>query len=137
MHKLKYMSRRGNKAKGSSAERDLIKKFWEAGWAAMRAAGSGSTQYPCPDIVTGNRIKKIAIEVKFTSDTSKYFTKKEITELLYFCEKLGTEPWVAVKFGKEDWFFFPIHDLEETGKNYVITLEKAKLKGLLFEDVIE
>ncbi len=131
-------SMRQNKAKGSKAERDLINKFWQAGWAAMRAAGSGSTQYPSPDIVVGHANKKIAIEAKFTSSsTTKYFLQKEIIELQYFCDKFGAEPWVAVKFNKEPWYFFPIHDLKETSKNFAITLKDAKIKGLLFEEVIK
>jgi len=131
------VSMRQNKAKGSSAERDLINMFWEAGWAAMRAAGSGSTQFPSPDIIAGNNIKKVAIECKFTSEKSKYFKDKEINELIFFSEKFGSEPWVAVKFGKEPWYFFPIHDLKETGKGFSIKLEKAKLTGLSFEDIIK
>jgi Holliday junction resolvase len=131
-------SMRQNKAKGSRAERELINMFWQAGWAAMRAAGSGSTQYPSPDIVAGNANKKIAIEAKFTaSNTTKYFAQKEITELQYFCDKFGAEPWVAVKFDKESWYFFPIHDLKETGKNFAITLKDAKIQGLLFEDIVK
>jgi len=129
-------SMRQNKRKGSNAERDLVKKFWEAGWAALRSAGSGSMQYPSPDIIAGYAKKKIAIEAKFTSQTTKYFTKKEISELLYFCDKFGAEPWVAVKFDKEPWFFFPIHDLKEKDKSFAITLKDAKLQGLLFEDII-
>jgi holliday junction resolvase Hjr len=131
------VSMRQNKKKGSTAERDLINKFWQSGWSAVRAAGSGSTQYPCPDIIAGNSIKKIAIECKFTSDTSKYFTKKEINELLFFSEKFGAEPWVAVKFNKEPWYFFPINDLQEKDNTFSIKLVEAKIKGLLFEDVIQ
>lgn len=130
-------SMKQNKRKGSLAERELINMFWQAGWAAMRAAGSGSTQYPSPDIVAGNANKKIAIEAKFTSDKTKYFLQKEITELQYFCDKFGAEPWVAVKFDKEPWYFFPIHDLKETGKNFAITLKDAKIQGLLFEDIVK
>lgn len=129
-------SMRQNKAKGSKAERELINMFWAVGWAAFRAAGSGSTQFPCPDIVAGYANKKIAIEAKFTSDTKKYFSKKEINELLYFCDKFGAEPWVAVKFGKVQWYFFPIHDLDETTKSYSINLVKAELRGLNFEDIV-
>ena len=42
------------KSKGSKAERDLIHMFWAKGFGAMRAAGSGSTQHPSPDVIAGN-----------------------------------------------------------------------------------
>ena len=50
------------KSKGSKAERELISMFWKKGFAAMRAAGSGSTHHPSPDIVAGNGKYFFAIE---------------------------------------------------------------------------
>lgn len=125
------------KSRGIGAERDLIHKFWENNWAAFRAAGSGSSVYPSPDVIAGNNIRKLAIEVKLTTEKKKYFTKKEIRELTYFAEKFGAEPWVAVKFFRKPWYFFMLEDLNETKTgNHVITLEDAELKGLSFEDII-
>jgi Holliday junction resolvase - archaeal type len=48
------VAHRGRKSKGSKAERDLIHLFWSKGFAAMRAAGSGSSQHPSPDILAGD-----------------------------------------------------------------------------------
>lgn len=125
------------KSRGSNAERDLIKRFWEIGWAAMRAAGSGSQQYPAPDVIAGNNIRKLAIEVKLTTQTRKYFTRQEINELTYFAEKFGAEAWLAVKFFREPWYFFSIHDAKETTSSFVVTQEQAKSRGMTFEDLIE
>ena len=61
------------KSRGSNAERDLIHKFWGEGWAALRAAGSGSSQFPAPDIIASNNVRKLAIEVKLTTELKKYF----------------------------------------------------------------
>ena len=55
-----------SKRKGTNAERDLIKLFWSVGWAAVRVAGSGSMQFPSPDLLVGNKIRRLAIEVKTT-----------------------------------------------------------------------
>ncbi len=125
------------KSRGTNAERDLIHKFWGAGWAALRAAGSGSSQFPAPDVVAANNVRKLAIEVKLTTEKKKYFTKKEINELLYFSEKFGAESWVAVKFYQVQWYFLTIEDLEVTGSSYGVSIELAKRKGLLFEELIQ
>lgn len=130
------VSRRTNKSRGSSAERDLIHKFWSESWAAMRAAGSGSSQFPSPDIIASNNIRKVAIEAKVTIQKKKYFTKKEIAELKYFSEKFGAEPWVAVKFPQKKWFFVLLEDLEETNASFAVDIPLAERKGLTFEEFI-
>lgn len=124
------------KSRGTNAERDLIHKFWESGWAAMRAAGSGSQQYPCPDVIASNNVRKIAIECKLTTDERKYFARQEVKELLYFAEKFGAEPWLAVKFFREPWYFFTVEDATETPASFVVTLERAKSRGITFEELI-
>ncbi len=123
------------KSKGTAAERELIHLFWGAGWAAFRAAGSGSIKYPCPDIIAGNNIKKFAIEVKTTADTTKYFSQDEVDELAQFAARFGAEAWLAVKFAKQPWFFFSPDNLEKTPKGYSISVSLAQRRGLLFEEV--
>jgi len=124
------------KSKGSSAERELIHLFWKSGWAAFRAAGSGSSRYPCPDLIAGNSIRKIALEIKYIDDIKKYFTKKEIEELREFSHIFGCEPWVGVKFQGKGWHFFSIEDLRETNASYIISLKDTELKGFSFEELI-
>ena len=124
------------KAKGSNAERDLIKRFWETGWAAMRAAGSGSTQFPSPDILVGNKVRRLAIEVKATKDDKKYFPREEIKQLSNFASYFGAEPWLAIKFSAKNWVFINPEDLEETGENMAFGIKDIDRKGLSFEDII-
>ena len=132
---LKYnMSK---KSRGTDAERDLIRKFWSEGWPAMRAAGSGSMQYPSPDILTGKNGRRLAIECKLTSSKKKYFPISEINELNYFAKHFGAEVWLAIKFPKHQWVFFTPEDLESTGKSFAASLELAELKGLSFEELID
>jgi len=132
-----YVHVMSTKSKGSSAERELIHKFWANGWAAFRAAGSGSTRYPCPDIIAGNSLRKLAIEAKFINDDRKYFDKKEIGELRQFSHIFGCEAWVAVKFQYKGWHFFSVEDLNETNAGYSISLKDSELKGFDFEALIK
>jgi Holliday junction resolvase len=131
---LVFMNR---KSKGSNAERELVHMFWENGWACMRAAGSGSTSFASPDILAGNVLRRLAIECKATKSNIQYLTKEEIINLKFFAEKFGAEPWVGVRFNTLKWFFVNIEDLKDTGKNYSVSVEMAKMKGLLFEELIE
>ncbi|PLW80684.1 Holliday junction resolvase [Candidatus Woesearchaeota archaeon] len=118
------------KRKGTNAERELIKIFWEHGWACMRSAGSGSTQYPSPDILAGNSIRKIGIECKLSSSPNKYFSKEEIKQLINFCSYFGAEAWIAVKFKNKSWHLFSTEDLVETEKGYALYERLCDLKGL-------
>ncbi len=125
------------KSRGINAERDLIKKFWANGWAAMRAAGSGSQQYPSPDIIVGREGRRFAIESKLTTEKRKYFPREEIRDLEYFASTFGAEPWLAVKFKGKEWYFFHPEDLIQTEKSYLATEDLASMKGILFEELIE
>jgi len=124
------------KAKGTNAERELISLFWKNGFAALRAAGSGSSRYPCPDIIAANRVRKLGIECKTTSNLKKYLLDEDINQLSEFCRIFGAEPWIAVRFNVLKWYFLTLEDLEKTKKGYLITIENAKNKGLIFEELI-
>jgi holliday junction resolvase Hjr len=124
------------KSKGSIFEREIIHKFWSENWAAFRAAGSGSSCYPCPDIIAGNSIRKMGIEAKVIDGEKKYFSKKEIHDLKDFCYFFGAEAWVVIKFQKKGIFFFSVEDLRETSLGFVITLKDAFLKGFSFKEVL-
>lgn len=124
------------KAKGTTAERELIHMFWETKvWAAMRAAGSGSTSFPSPDIVAGNAQRQLAIECKSIGDDAKYLGKEELEQLLTFARTFGAEPWIGIRFSGRKWFFFNPEDMKETQKNFAINRELAEMKGLSFEEL--
>ncbi|MBR9677654.1 Holliday junction resolvase [Candidatus Woesearchaeota archaeon] len=125
-----------SKVKGSKAERELQKIFWQNGWACLRTAGSGSSSHPAPDLLAGNKIRRLAVECKATKSISKYLTKEEIGQLIEFAQVFGAEPWVAIRFDRDNWYFISPEDLKETNNNYLASLEIAKNKGLLFEEVI-
>ena len=126
------------KSKGINAEREVIKLFAETGnWFACRVAGSGSSRFPAPDIIAGNRLRKLALECKASRKKSKYLTKEEVSQLKEFSATFGAEPWVAIRFDRRDWLFLTVEDIQKTEKNYVITEEMAKNKGLSFEELIK
>lgn len=123
------------KAKGTNAERELIHILWAKDIPAIRVAGSGSNKYPSPDIIAGTISRKIAIECKSVKSDSKYIPQEEIEELKVFASKFGCEPWVGVRFARREWLFLAIEDLEKTKNSYVIKKERAKLKGLLIDEL--
>lgn len=125
------------KNKGINAERDLIHKFWSKGWAAIRVAGSGSSRYPNPDVLAGNRIRKLAVECKVTGEEKKYLGKDDVKQLKDFCSIFGAEPWIGIRLHEGSWHFLTLEDLEETKKGYVISSEIASRKGLLFEELVK
>lgn len=124
------------KAKGSKGERELIRFFNENGWSAIRAAGSGSSRFPSPDILAGNAQRRVAIECKVTKEQKKYFSDDEINQLKVFSEKFGAESWIGVKFPNDPWYFLMLEDLERTGIMWMVSLEAAKRKGLTSEELI-
>jgi holliday junction resolvase Hjr len=128
---------KNQKAKGSKGERELVKFFNENNFSCIRVAGSGSSKYPAPDILAGNAIRRLAIECKVTKDKKKYFTNQEIEQLQTFSNNFGAESWVAVKFPNDDWYFLMLEDLENTGKSWLASLEKAKLRGLNKEELLQ
>ncbi|NQU78249.1 Holliday junction resolvase [Candidatus Woesearchaeota archaeon] len=124
------------KSKGINAERELIHLFWQNGWTACRVAGSGSIKYPCPDIIAGNNVRKMAIECKVTKNIRQYFSKKQIGELIEFANRFGAEPWTAVKFNNVAWYFLTIEDLNKSGENYSTSIQNSKRKGFSFDELV-
>jgi len=127
--------------KGIAAERQLVNKFWQSNYAAIRvpASGAGSKSVPKPDIVVGNGQKYYAFEVKTTKLEKLYLREDEIDELVSFSDAFGSEPLVAVRFKTKtrEWLFFEIHHLRRTTSgNYIIDYEEDFSKGLDFNSLL-
>ncbi len=127
----------GNKEKGANAERELLHMFYEKGWMAIRAAGSGKLPEPSCDLLVGRGKKKFAIECKTCKTSKRYIDKKQIENFKLFSKIFGLKPFIAVRFSRSGWFFVPPECLEETGKGLAIDLEKAKRKGKTFFEFIK
>ena len=78
----------------------------------------------------------MAIECKATKENSKYFPKEEIRLLREFSSQIGAEPWIGIKFGREDWFFISPDDLKDTGECFMASLDIVKQKGLITDELI-
>jgi len=124
------------KHKGTAAERSLQRMFWEAGWACVRVAGSGSGSFPNPDLLAGNILRKLAVECKSTSGDSVYIPKEDIEALKSFAGIFGAEAWIAVKFDNKGWHFMNLEDLKETESSFAIRWKDMELKGLSFRELI-
>jgi len=127
----------GNKEKGSNAERELYKKFIEEGYRAVRVAGSGMMENTSCDLIAGKKGKKYAIEVKSSKKPYKYIDKKQVEEFLIFSEIFSLKPIIAVRFNREGWFFFFLKYLEDAGKFWKISLNRARKKGKRFGQMFD
>jgi len=125
-----------SKAKGSRTERELINMFYNTGThIALRAAGSGSTPLPAPDLLVGGKGRVLAIECKAGKD-SRYIKKDQIQELTEFSERFGAEPWIGVRFDRSNWQFVKIENLRiSKGGNYFIDKEIAAKSGISFQEL--
>ncbi len=124
------------KAKGSNAERQLVEMFWEKGYAAIRVAGSGSSRFPCPDVLASNGQKTFAVEAKATKTNYQYFRKDQIEQLINFSQTFNSEPILAVKFSTK-WYFFYLTNLSITKNGeYAIKKKDAEEISISFEELI-
>ncbi len=124
------------KSKGINAERELIKILWDKDVAACRVAGSGSSRFPSPDIIAGIPSRKLAIECKATGDQIRYIPKESIEQLRIFAKAFGAEPWIGLRFSRNDWLFLSLDDLTDSGNSYSINLENARKKGFIIEELL-
>ena len=127
-----------NKAKGSRVERELIQIFTENSWRAVRVAGSGvNDDSPCDLLAAKLGKKGHTIEVKSSKKNSIYITKSQIEDFVLFSNIIGLSPVIALRFNYEGWLFISPDMLEDSGKNWVISLKKAKEQGKRFSQYFE
>ena len=125
-------------AKGDRRERELVNELDEAGFAVMRAPASGSaTERELPDVLAGNGETFYAVEAKSSAGDPIYLSGEEIEALVYFSRNFGAKPRVAVRFDREDWYFFHPGDLYTTdGGNYRVKRETALADGEDFAEFV-
>ena len=125
-------------AKGDRRERELVNALDAAGFAVMRAPASGSaTERELPDVLTGDGDRFFAIEAKASAGDPIYLTGEEVEALLFFARNFGAKPRIAVRFDREDWFFFHPGDLYTTdGGNYRVKRETAIAEGTDFAEFV-
>lgn len=126
----------GAKTKGTGAERELVHLFWKHDWAASRVAGSGSIGYPVPDILASKDKRQLAVECKCTKGDSQYLTKEEVADLRTFAAITGAEPYIAVRFAREEWRFLHPDALDVTPTQFVVSKKMALEQGRVLKDVL-
>ena len=129
-----------SKKKGTRAERELMHMFWSKGFGVTRSAGSGSTPLPNPDILVGKNKRYLAIECKSLNKGSKFFPKEEISELTEFSKRFCAEPWLAIRFDREGWYFIqPKHLKKSENGNFSVSLKGLKQSNtsLVFDELCE
>ncbi|MBN2127673.1 MAG: hypothetical protein JW703_04795 [Candidatus Diapherotrites archaeon] len=126
----------GKYAKGSNAERELIKKAFSLGFAASRTAGSGSTPLPAPDMVILGKNLKLGIESKAWDSTHLHLDKQQMEEFIEWGKLAEAEMFIAWRKNREGWQFLKPTDFTKTEKNYIISWKKAKIVGKPFEVIL-
>jgi len=106
--------------KGAKFERALVHKFWEHGWTAMRAAGSGTTSLPAPDVIAIRDEDIILVECKSTS-REKLNLKGAILSLHEFSRISGGGAYIAVKFLRKEPRFYRVDKFLQRKKFTVST----------------
>jgi Holliday junction resolvase len=124
--------------KGDRRERELVNELDEAGFAVMRAPASGAaTDRELPDVLAGDGETFYAIEAKSSAGDPIYLTGEEVEALVYFSRNFGAKPRIAVRFDREDWYFFHPGDLYTTdGGNYRVKKETALADGTDFAEFV-
>lgn len=121
-----------NKAKGSKVERELYDLFIKNNFRAVRVAGSGMMENTACDLIAGKIGQKYAIEAKSSKSPIKYITKEQIEQFIIFSEIFGLTSVIALRFNREGWLFIKPEQLRDSGKNWAIKLEDAKIIGKKF-----
>ena len=109
-------------AKGANFERKLVSDFWAHGWAAMRAAGSGTTVFPVPDVIAVKDGRVIIVECKATKK-DRLSLKEAMTELKKFADLSGADAYISIKFFKKEPRFFSLEKMLSKG-NYTISVNE-------------
>jgi len=117
--------------KGSDFERFIVNSFWERGWVALRAAGSGKTDKPLPDVVAVKAGRIILIECK-TTTKDRLSLKDAVENLLDFSRIAGGEAYLAIRFFRKHARFYSIYDVIKSG-NYTL---KETDKFIDFETIL-
>jgi len=124
--------------KGDRRERELVNELDAAGLAVMRAPASGSaTERDLPDVLAGDGDRFFAIEAKSSAGDPIYLSGEEVESLIYFARNFGAKARIAVRFDREDWYFFHPGDCHVTdGGNYRVKKETALADGEDLDELV-
>lgn len=132
-----------SKKRAADYERTLVNRFWDYGFAVMRApSSSGTSKMPRPDVLAGSAKKDLllALEIKTSRQEVFYIQKEQIEGLQLFAQRIGAKSYVAVKFiGKRmDFLFLSVPDslIQSKGGSYRVAIDELKDIGVDFYTLI-
>lgn len=110
----------GSKSRGTEVENDLIRAFYDDGWAPMRAPSSGSaTSRELPDVLVSKNGYTLAIELKYSSKNNVYVEKEKVGGLLWVAKHYDADPLLVARW-KHDTTFYAYRpaqlDVTDAGK---------------------
>lgn len=121
--------------KGARSERELIKLFSGKGFSVIRAAGSGVSSLS-PDILVFKRGKQYAFECKAWSRGRISIPRKQFLALRRWEENTGITTLVAWRLDRIGWRFMYLDEMEDKGRSFSISKEKALRIDRRVEDIV-
>jgi Holliday junction resolvase len=122
--------------KGANAERELLQRLHKQGFAIVRAAGSGTTPLPSPDLVALKGEKRFGFECKAWNSKYLHLDHKQMEELMEWGRIAGTEMLIAWKVPLKGWLFLSPQDFNKASKNYIISRKNAFKKAQKLEVIL-
>ena len=96
-----------SKKRAADYERVLVNRFWDSGFAVMRApSSSGTSKMPRPDVLAGSATRGLllALEIKTSRQDVFYVQKEQIEGLIKFAERLGAKLLIIGPQDKSSYF---------------------------------
>jgi len=121
--------------KGARAERELIKIFSDAGFVAIRSAGSGISS-ESPDLLVFKKGKQYAFECKAWNKDYLSIEKIKFKMLVNWAEKTGITTLIGWKMPYDGWYFIYPQELSISEKYCSISKTKAKEIGRKIEELL-
>lgn len=124
---------KGAYIKGARFEREVKNYLQDRGFAVIRASKSGVDGIS-PDLVVLSSTTKFCLECKAWSN-SLHFEKAKMEIMHSFEQKTGIPYYIAWKYPRREWRFFPLTVLKETNNGYSLSSSELDY-GLIIEQLI-
>ena len=128
------------RGRGFRAERELVRKLWKMGFAAIRGPASGAKvkKSVYPDVVAIRNGLVLVFEVKYRRKPDTiYIPQRQVEKIVEFARRASGIPLIAVRIGElKEWKVIQVSELETYRDMYRITQLMLQQSPSL-EDFIE
>lgn len=118
---------KAKRVRGYGAERELVRKLWRLGFAAIRGPASGAKvkHSVYPDVVAIRNGLVLVFEVKYRRKPETiYISQRQITKIIEFARRAGGIALIAIKIGElGEWRIVPVDQLEVSNNMFRISRE--------------